>query len=145
MDAAYVEKSKREYELTKHVSLRQLDPLALLALKATGVCDVTLPEWLFDLDCPGHYMRRIRSVGFSVPCVVGPYASVNCTASLHRSAVRNSPQVAGGYPRDGADSLRFVDRYGAIQSVVTSRGANDTGLFNPAPPTIAYCRSRAAA
>jgi hypothetical protein len=129
LDAAYVEQNRREYELVKHISLRQLDPLALLALKATGVCEVTLPEWLFDLDCPGHYMRRIRTVGFSVPCVVGPYASVNCTASLHGSTVRYSAGVAGGYERDGADSLRFVDRFGAVQSVVTSRAANDSGLF----------------
>jgi hypothetical protein len=114
MDASYVEQNRREYELTKHVSLRQLDPLALLTLKATGACDVTLPEWLFDLDCPGHYMRRIKSVGFSIPCVVGPYASVNCTASLHSSSVRYSSLLGEGYPRDGADALRFVDRFGAI-------------------------------
>src|SRR5215470_5144572 len=45
--------SKRELELTRHVSLRQLDPLALLALRTTGSCTVTVPEWLYDRDCPG--------------------------------------------------------------------------------------------
>ena len=58
MEMAYHDNNKREFELTRHVSLRQLDPLALLTLKATGTCQVTIPEWLFDLDCPGHYMRR---------------------------------------------------------------------------------------
>ncbi len=129
MDAAYVEQNRREYELVKHVSLRQLDPLQLLALKATGTCEVALPEWLFDLDCPGHYMRRIRTVAFSVPCVVGPYASVNCTATLLGSEVRYSSLAAGEYARDGADSARFVDHFGAVQSVVTSRGTSDSGLF----------------
>lgn len=74
-------------------------------------------------------MRRIRSVAFSIPCVVGPYASVNCAASLQSSTVRYSPLVGEGYARDGADALRFVDRFGGIQSVVTIRGTNDNGLF----------------
>ena len=38
MEAAYHDNNKRELELTRHVSLRQLDPRALLALKTTGVC-----------------------------------------------------------------------------------------------------------
>ena len=62
MEMAYHENNKREFELTKHVSLRQLDPLALLTLKATGTLRGHVPEWLFDLDCPGHYMRRIKNV-----------------------------------------------------------------------------------
>ena len=129
MSSAYLEQNKREYELTKHVSLRQLNPLALLELKATGTCEVSLPEWLFDLDGPGHYLRRLKTVSISIPCVIGPYASVNCTASLLSSSVRTSPLLAGGYPRDGEDAARFVDYFGAIQSVVTSSGNTDSGLF----------------
>ena len=129
MASAYLEQNKREYELTKHVSLRQLNPLALLELKATGTCEVTLPEWLFDLDGPGHYLRRLKTVSLSIPCVIGPYASVNCTASLLNSSVRTSPILAGGYARDGEDAARFVDYFGAIQSVVTSSGSTDAGMF----------------
>lgn len=130
MEVAYLEQNKREYELTKHVSLRQLNPLALLQLKATGSCDVTLPEWLFDLDCPGHYMRRLKTVSITIPCIVGPYANVNCLLTLQRSTVRISPQLGGdNYPREGEDSLRFVDYFGAIQSVVTSGATNDSGMF----------------
>ena len=33
MEVAYHDNNKRELELTRHVSLRQLDPLALLALQ----------------------------------------------------------------------------------------------------------------
>jgi hypothetical protein len=65
MELAYHELNRREYELTRHVSLRQLDPKALLALRATGQCTVTLPEELFDLDCSGHHFRRLRSVAVS--------------------------------------------------------------------------------
>ena len=129
MEADYLHRHVREYELTKHVSVRQLDALALLALKATGTCEFDLPEWLFDLDGPGHYFRRIKTVSLSLPCVVGPYASVNCTASLLSSSVRISPLLAGGYLRNGEDTTRFIDYFGAIQSVVTSSASNDGGLF----------------
>ena len=85
MEMAYHDNNKRELELTRHVSLRQLDPLALLSLRITGSCTVTVPEWLYDRDCPGHYMRRIKSVSVSVPSVVGPYTSLNCTVTLQSS------------------------------------------------------------
>jgi hypothetical protein len=128
MEMAYHENNKREYELTKHVSLRQLDPLALLELKATGSCEVTVPEWLFDLDCPGHYMRRIKQVGLSLPSVTGPYTSVNCTLSLLRSSLRKSP-LGDDYGRQGSEDDRFVDYFGTIESITTSSGNNDSGMF----------------
>ena len=132
MELAYHELNQREYELTRHVSLRQLDPVALLTLRTTGSCLVSLPEELFDLDCPGHYFRRIKSVGVSVPCVVGPYASVNVTLTLTRSSVRRSPALndnEDAYARDGDDTERFTDYLGRVQSIVTSSGTNDSGLF----------------
>jgi hypothetical protein len=130
MEMAYHENNKRELELTKHVSLRQLDPVALLALKATGSCQVTIPEWLYDLDGPGHYMRRIKGVALSVPSVVGPYTSVNCTLSLLKSSLRKSPLPKDGqYTRQGVEDDRFVDYTGAVQSIVTSGASNDSGMF----------------
>ena len=53
MEMAYHDLNQREYELTKHVSLLQVDPMALLQLRATGSCTLTLPEELFDIDGPG--------------------------------------------------------------------------------------------
>jgi hypothetical protein len=130
MEMAYYENNKRELELTKHVSLRQLDPVALLALKATGSCQVTIPEWLYDLDGPGHYMRRIKSVALSVPAVVGPYTGVNCTLSLLKSSLRKSPLPKdGAYTRQGTEDERFVDYTGAVQSIVTSGASNESGMF----------------
>jgi hypothetical protein len=130
LEMAYHENNRRELELTRHVSLRQLNPIALMTLRATGSCQVTVPEWLYDRDCPGHYMRRIRSVAVSVPSVVGPYTSVNCTLSLLRSSLRKSPlPKEGEYARQGPEDDRFVDYTGAIQSIVTSSGSNDSGLF----------------
>jgi len=131
MEMAYYDHNKREYEMTKHVSLRQLDPVALLTLKAIGSCEVTLPEWIFDLDAPGHYMRRIKNVSVSIPAVAGPFTSVNCTLSLLKSTVRRSALLSDDeYARaaDGEDA-RFVDYYGVIESIVTSNAQNDAGLF----------------
>jgi hypothetical protein len=132
MEMAYLDNNKRELELTRHVSLRQLNPLALLTLKSTGTCTVRVPEWLYDRDCPGHYLRRIKSVALSIPSVVGPYTGVHCTLSLVGSSIRKSPALADGdYARQGADDDRFVDYIGAIQSIVTSTATSDSGLFEP--------------
>jgi hypothetical protein len=131
MEAAYLDLNRREYELTKHVSLLMLDPLKLVTLRQTGQCVVDLTEALFDLDYPGHYMRRIRSVSVTIPCVTGPYTGVNCTLTQVRSSVRKSNLLrAGKYERDSAaDDPRFRDSVGAIQSIATSSAQNDSGVF----------------
>jgi hypothetical protein len=130
LEMAYLEQNRREYEMTRHVSLARLDPLALLRLKATGSCEVTIPEWLFDTDNPGQYMRRLKTVALSIPCITGPYTGVYCALSLLRSSVRVSSVSSDPYQRSetGEDS-RFLDFRGAIQSIVTSTGQNDSGLF----------------
>jgi hypothetical protein len=56
MEVAYLDQNKREHEITKHVSLLQVNPMALIRLRQTGRCMLSVPEELFDLDCPGHYM-----------------------------------------------------------------------------------------
>jgi hypothetical protein len=130
MELAYHELNERQYELTKQASLLQVDPLALVQLRATGRCTFALPESLFDMDGPGHYFRRIRSVAVSIPCVVGPYSSVNCKLTLLKSSVRQTPILHDGvYEREGAEDDRFSDCFGSLESVVTSSAQNDSGLF----------------
>ena len=130
MDIAYMDRNKREYEITKHISLAQLDPLALLLLKETGECYVQLPEAMFDTDYPGLYMRRIKTVSLTIPCIVGPYTSINCKLTLMNSSVRRESTLLGGkYARQDSGDSRFQDQYGSIQSIVTSHGQNDSGLF----------------
>jgi hypothetical protein len=127
---AYHENRRREYELIRHVSLMQLDPLALLELRATGSCEVSVPESLFDLGSPGHYLRRIKQVSLSIPGITGPYTSVSCTLSLLRSSVRTTP-TGSGYRRASGQDDRFTDYAGTIQSIVTSSGRDDSGMFEP--------------
>jgi hypothetical protein len=71
MEKAYLDENVREYELTKHLSLRLQFPLEFLRLRTTGRCEIEIPEWMFDMDAPGMYMRRIKSVSLTIPCVTG--------------------------------------------------------------------------
>jgi hypothetical protein len=43
------------FDISEEVSLGQLRG-GLLTFRITGSCTVTIPEWLYDRDCPGHYM-----------------------------------------------------------------------------------------
>ncbi len=130
LDAEYLNQNKREFEITKHISLTQIAPLSLITLKETGQCRISLPEWLFDMDYPGQYMRRIKNVSISVPCIVGPYTSVNCTLSLLKNETRMDATLNGGaYAKGDASDTRFKTMFGAISSIATSHAQNDNGMF----------------
>lgn len=130
MEAAYLDQNRREYELTRHISLAMLDPMALLELREMGECFIDLPEALFDMDYPGHFQRRIKTVGLTIPCVVGPYSTINCTLTMLSNSVRRAATPSSPYARNNeGDDPRFVDNLGAIQSIVTSGAQNDSGLF----------------
>jgi hypothetical protein len=135
LETAYLEHNRREFELTKHVSLTLLDPLALVQLRETGRCFFRLPEELFDLDYPGHYFRRIKSVSVTLPCVVGPYTTVSCTLRLLKNSIRVNTSVGDGYARntdeDGmpADDGRFVENNVPVKAIAASNAQNDSGVF----------------
>ncbi len=132
MEMAYLDQNKRDYEITKHISLMMNDPLALIALKETGQCEISLPEALFDADYPGHYMRRIKNVSLTIPCVVGPYTGINCTLTLLNNRTRIKSTAGKGITyrenQDGEDD-RFVTNFAALQSIATSHAQNDSGMF----------------
>jgi hypothetical protein len=133
LEIAQLDKQVREYELTKHVSLATLDPLAFIALKATGRCEsVAVPESLFDLDTPGHYLRRLKSVSLTLPCVTGPYTGVHCKLRLLGNEIRRdstAPANAEGYARVLPDDPRFILDRRLLEAIVTTTGQNDGGLF----------------
>jgi hypothetical protein len=135
MEKAYRDQNVRELELTKHVALSQLDASALEILKTSRSCWINLPEELFDMDYPGHYMRRIKTVSVTIPCVAGPYTTVSCTLTLTKNSARVNNSSGVAYPRKTgtggipADDPRFRDSVAAIQSIATSTAQNDDGLF----------------
>ena len=136
LETAYLEKNRREYELTKHVSLLLLDPVALIKLRETGRCFTNLPEEIFDLDFPGHYFRRIKSVSITLPCVVGPYTTISCTLRLLNNSIRvNTASGDNGYARNTddqglpADDSRFIENNIPVKSIAASNSQNDSGVF----------------
>ena len=152
MEKAYLDENVREYELTKHLSLRLHFPLEFLRLRTTGQCEIEIPEWMFDVDAPGMYMRRIKSVSLTIPCVTGPYIGVHCRLTLIGSTTRIDPTLrppahecccppepcceeCGDAERRAReyelcpDDPRAVRQYDARQAIATSSGQNDSGLF----------------
>lgn len=128
LDAGYIENNRRELELTKNVSLRMLDPEALLELRETGSCEIEIPEVLFDLDHPGHYMRRIKSVSLTIPAVTGPNTTLGAKLFLLNDRVRVNTDISGDYLETAPDS-RFRYRWGAIDAIATSTAQSDGGVF----------------
>lgn len=141
MEKAYLDENRREYELTKHFSLRLHFPLEFLQLKETGCCELRIPEWMFDLDYPGMYMRRIKNVSLTIPCVTGPYSGVHCRLTLLSSRTRIDPRLSPPVHRccsdrrrcseyeACADDPRLVREYAAREAIATSSGQADAGLF----------------
>lgn len=133
LEAAYMEKRGHDYEISKTISLRSIAPGKLMELRSNGICDaLEFPEVLFDMDFPGHYMRRIKSLSVSIPCVVGPYTGVNATLMLQHNSYRAYPvdaRNANSYiQKDGSDD-RFVTSKTPINSIAVSSGQNDAGVF----------------
>jgi hypothetical protein len=139
LESAYLEQNRREFELTKNISLSLLDPFALVKLRETGRCFVNLPEYIFDLDFPGHYFRRVKSVSLTLPCVVGPYTTLSCTLRLLKNSIRiDTTNGDNGYPHnvddDGlpADDSRFIENNVPVKSIAASTAQNDSGMFEMA-------------
>lgn len=129
MKVAYLEQNRREYEITQHFSLAMLNPAALLRLRETGTCEFDLPELAFDISYPGHYLRRIKSVSISVPRVTGPYTNIGARLSLLANRVRINGTSQGDYGYTGLDDPNFRHDLIGTQSITTSGGQNDNGLF----------------
>ena len=132
MEIAYVDQNVREYEIAKSISLVLLDPIALIWLKEKGLCFISLPEALFDIDYPGHYMRRIKSLSLTIPCVAGPYTSINGTLTLVTNRIRwdsTAPSRPSAYAESPPDDPRFIYDLTATQSIATSSAQNDSGMF----------------
>jgi hypothetical protein len=131
MEKGYLDQNRRDHEITRQVSLKDEFTEAFTALQTSGQCNFDLPEALFDRDYPGHYRRRIRSVRLTVAFEgEARPTNVQCTLTLVQSSVRTRA-TADSYTRRHAQEAdaRFRDEIGAPQSIVTSSGHDDFGLF----------------
>ena len=132
MEEAYNETRGYDFEVSKMVSLRQTSPLALLQLRDSGNCQFSIPEILYDMDFPGHYQRKIKSVAVTVPCVVGPYTGLNCTLRLlaHKYRAVGTASSGGDYaPKVDQDDDRFRTNNIPISAIAVSTAQSDAGVF----------------
>lgn len=121
MDRSWMAGDVRGPELVRHVSLKQVNPWALHALRESGEATFSLPEVLLDMDHPGHYDRRMRSVQVTLPCVAGPHAPVTGTLTLTGSRRRKK----AGLGEAGVEA----DTDPGQPSISLSSGREDSGLF----------------
>ena len=135
LEKAYTDNNRRQLEIDKTVYLSQLDPLALLELKENGSCTFELTEKLFDLDFPGHYNRKIKTLGLTVQAEVGNYQSIQATLVQNSNRIVLQPDVntvAFLLGEDGAsqpDATHLRSNWRTNQQIAISNGTNDDGLF----------------
>jgi len=131
IEIAHQETRAHDYEIpNKQISLRKLDPNALLAFRKDGACNFSIPEELYDMDFPGHFKRRIKSVSFSIPCIAGPYTNISAKATLTEHSFRVSKLATDPYSRKlGEDDQRFMTVNVPINAIALSSAQNDGGLF----------------
>ena len=132
LEAAHQEKRGHDFEISKSISLRQISPMDLIQLKETGICEFSLPEILFDMDYPGHYLRRIKSVSLRIPCILGAHTSLNCTLRLleHKYRTNAIAKSKSDYPEqtDQTDD-RFSTVNIPISSIAVSSMEDENGIF----------------
>ena len=130
LESAYQSERGYDFEISKHVSLKQVSPLSVLQLRETGKCEFTLPEIIFDMDYPGHYKRRIKSLSVSIPCVTGPHTSVSATLRLMENKFRTSALNGKAYAENTEETdERFQTFVIPINAIAASNAQNDGGMF----------------
>jgi hypothetical protein len=132
MQASYLEKNARRFEISRFVSLAALDANALAQLLLTGGCDFDLPESFWDHDYSGHYNRHLVRASVTVVYPTpGKFDNVKATLTLVNNRVRVNADLAGGYAEaPPGNDPRFVYSYAAVpQKIVLGNGQDDPGLF----------------
>ncbi|TGO62495.1 hypothetical protein BCON_0019g00310 [Botryotinia convoluta] len=105
LESAHLDCTAADHNISKTVSLKDFDPMALMKLRITGATDFSIGELLYDMDFPGHYMRRIRSY----------------------RVTQNAADYAASQSATGSESFR-TDRI-PITAIAVSSGAKDPGVF----------------
>ncbi|WP_312229171.1 neuraminidase-like domain-containing protein [Pseudescherichia sp.] len=132
MESAWLSRNERRLELTKTVSLKQLDSEAFAGLVENGITQFSLSESLFDNDYPGYYLRQIKFVTVSLPALVGPYQDVKMTLTQSGSRTLLKADIDGvNYLNDSStgSASNIITNLRASQQIAVSQGINDSGMF----------------
>ncbi|KAL8942188.1 MAG: hypothetical protein Q9216_001796 [Gyalolechia sp. 2 TL-2023] len=131
MEAAFMDQKGHDFEVKKEISLRQIQPFALLNLRETGSADFGLPEVLFDYDFPGQYMRRIKTISVTMPTSTDIGSGMNATLRLLEHRYRVKPLATSGqdYILKSVDDDRFRTNQIPTTAIAVSENTNDSGIF----------------
>ncbi|KAM0137836.1 hypothetical protein ACHAO1_003721 [Botrytis cinerea] len=129
LEATQAGNNSADYNITKTVSLKEINPMALMNFRIAGTCDFSLDELLFDMDFPGHYMRRIRSVAVSIPATFETNCSANAILTLLSHKYRVTQSAADYVASQAASSESFRTDRIPTSSIAVSNGDADSGVF----------------
>jgi len=120
MQASYLDRNSRRFEISRYISLAALDWQALVTLMEKGSCDFNIPETLFDNDYPGHYQRRLVRVSLTIVYPVGKLDNVKATLTMTANSVRVKDDL----------NAPLATNYAAVpQKIALSNAQDDPGLF----------------
>lgn len=126
MEAAYLQRNARSFEITKTVSVRRLLDAqakpwgtALTELGGTTGLQIELADDLFKADYPDHYLRRIKRVSVTLPAVLGPYEDIAAVLTQTYSKVEMT----------ATEGENVWENMRASQQIALSRGVDDDGMF----------------
>jgi len=77
MEKAFLDNSKRLYEITKIISLKTLNPSYIDKLKKDGKTTFTIDKKFLDDDFDQLAYRRIKKIRVTIPALTSPYRSIN--------------------------------------------------------------------
>ncbi|MBX9405807.1 efflux RND transporter periplasmic adaptor subunit [Pseudomonas baetica] len=132
MHGDYLKNNKRELEIRKTVSLKELKTKypdvagnktweeIKQTLTDNGTCEFELTQKMFDDDYAGqnHYLRRIKTISATLPISIGPYKDICAVLTQTYSKVEMAATLG-----NAKENLR------ASQQIALSHGTDDNGLF----------------
>jgi hypothetical protein len=123
LDQYAFQTNKRKLQLSKIISLVQLDPYAFARFQQTGVLSFATPMEMFDRDFPGHYLRLIRRVRTTVIALIPPAQGIRATLTN------------GGLARVviGGDTYQMTTVRRDPELVALSAPTNASGIFELDP------------
>jgi WD40 repeat protein/ribosomal protein L7/L12 len=130
-----VSAEKQLREAGANVEIQVHSPV-LSDLRQGKVVKFPLTERLFDLDFPGHYCRKIKTIALTIPAVVGPYQNVQATLTQTKNRTLLKPDKDGvqfllprGEGGENGSDKNIRSNMRQAQQIAISRGINDSGLF----------------
>ncbi len=133
MEQAFIETDKRRFEISKSISLLELDPMAFLQLKNKGVCEFSLSEAMFDYDFQGHYCRQIKTISISFDTIDDKTVNATLTQLNNKTIIEpDSKAVKYLLNPKGTQPLSIRNNWKANQQVALSHideYETNNGLF----------------